>query len=111
MECETSSRPLSSEAAAAVITPYENHHKNEEEEDLKKEIDEGESCDGYDTEAIRLSQKRSAAALIDEQSRSPPPAKRAHLSNGFDKSKSSVSTNGTLGDASQNDGALTTAVA
>lgn len=66
MECETSSRPLSSEAAAAVITPYENHHKNEEEEDLKKEIDEGESCDGYDTEAIRLSQKRSAAALIDE---------------------------------------------
>ncbi|CCD62467.1 ARID domain-containing protein [Caenorhabditis elegans] len=111
LECETSSRPLSSEAAAAVITPYENHHKNEEEEDLKKEIDEGESCDGYDTEAIRLSQKRSAAALIDEQSRSPPPAKRAHLSNGFDKSKSSVSTNGTLGDASQNDGALTTAVA
>uniref|UniRef100_A0A1I7UY54 BAF250_C domain-containing protein n=1 Tax=Caenorhabditis tropicalis TaxID=1561998 RepID=A0A1I7UY54_9PELO len=105
-DCE-SDRPSSSEA---VITSFENNHKNEEEEELKKDIDEGESCDGYESETLRLSQKRSAAALIDEQSRSPPP-KRSCLTNGFDKSKSSVSTNGTLGDAGQNDGALTTAVA
>lgn len=106
VECETN-RPSSSEA---IITTYENHHKNEEEE-LKKDTDEGESCDGYESESLRLSQKRSAAALIDEQSRSPPPAKRTCLTNGFDKTKSSVSTNGTLSEAAQNDGALTTAVA
>lgn len=105
MECETT-RPSSSEA---IITSYENHHKNEEEE-LKKDTDEGESCDGYEAESLRLSQKRSAVALIDERSRSPPPPKRTCLTNGFDKSKSSVSTNGALSEA-QNDGALTTAVA
>lgn len=111
VECED--RPSSSEASTAVITSFENHHKNEEEEedDMKKDTDEGESCDGYESDALKLSQKRSAAALIDEQSRSPPPTKRTCLTNGFDKTKSSVSTNGTLGEASQNDGALTTAVA
>ncbi|EGT37977.1 hypothetical protein CAEBREN_07938 [Caenorhabditis brenneri] len=107
VECETN-RPSSSEA---VITSIENHHENEGDEDVKKDTDEGESCDGYESESLRLSQKRSAAALIDEQSRSPPPTKRTCLTNGFDKTKSSVSTNGTLGEASQNDGALTTAVA
>ncbi|UMM13388.1 hypothetical protein L5515_001690 [Caenorhabditis briggsae] len=105
VECETN-RPSSSED---IVSPYENNHKNEEE-DLKKDTDEGESCDGYESDSLRLSQKRSAAALIDEQSRSPPSAKRTCLSNGFDKSKSSVSTNGTLVEA-QNDGAMTTAVA
>lgn len=105
VECETA-RPSSSEA---IITSYENHHKNEEEE-LKKDTDEGESCDGYESESLRLSQKRSAAALIDERSRSPPPSKRTCLTNGFDKSKSSVTTNGSLSEA-QNDSALTTAVA